>query len=74
MGWVNTPEIVSKLPSRGKLTRTWGGSNVGGSGWRVRCQEISDNFRRSFPEFSEKFSDFPENGPDLLKFSEITVH
>ena len=49
----NTPEIVSKLPSRGKLTWTWGGGNMGGSGW-VWVGE-GGNFSGNFRQFLEKF-------------------
>ena len=50
------------MEGRGK--QTW--REVGGG---LRCREFPDNFWRSFPEFSEKISEFPEIGPDLLKFS-----
>ena len=70
----NTPEIVSKLQflyhlEENKLELGEAGGVWVGGGWGVG--NFLENFRklgRNFPENSEKI---PENGPDLLKFTEI---
>ena len=66
----NTPEIVSKLQflyhlEENKLEL----GEAGGFGW------VEDEESEIFGEISENLGEisqkFPENGPDLLKFSEI---
>ena len=77
----NKPEIVSKLQflyhlEENKLEL----GEVGRYGWwRVRCREFSGKFPKIWEKFPRKFREisgnsgkFPENGPDLLKFTEIT--